>query len=132
MGADLMRFGNLTDVSARSSAGIATPEGDKFVPLARLMFDTRSLVRKHAEQSAITDGCWDILFSLYLNGELTISSLRKNLEVPLTTTLRWIDLLDDQGLISRREKPTDRRAVLVDLSDKGRITVEGLLTRLAA
>lgn len=78
------------------------------------------------------EGCWDILLILYLHGEVTISNLRKVVGLPLTTTLRWLDLLDDQGLVTRREKPNDRRAVLVDINDKGRIAVERLLSRLGS
>jgi DNA-binding MarR family transcriptional regulator len=132
MATELSNTSNYTDAAALAQVGTAPAQADHFVPIAREMFSTRSLVRRHAEQAAIVDGCWDILLSLYLHGEVTISNLRKVVGLPLTTTLRWLDLLDDQGLVTRREKPNDRRAVLVDINDKGRLAVERLLSRLGS
>jgi DNA-binding MarR family transcriptional regulator len=42
----------------------------------------------------------------------------------MTTALRWIEYLVAQKLIVRESHPTDRRAVFVELSDKGRALIE--------
>ena len=39
--------------------------------------------------------------------------------VPPATTLRWLHVLEDEGLVSRRHDAIDRRRTIVTLTDKG-------------
>jgi DNA-binding MarR family transcriptional regulator len=67
---------------------------------------------------------WDILLALYVIDDverrLSIAELTTLTHVPLTTTLRWLACLEEQGLVSRTIAPNDQRMVLVELTDKGR------------
>lgn len=66
---------------------------------------------------------WDMLLDLYLaraNGQsISISSLSIAGCVPGTTGLRWIALLADNGLVSRRPDVQDGRRSLIEITDMG-------------
>lgn len=68
------------------------------------------------------DPAWDILLDL-LNSRLTqrrvsISSVCVASNVPPTTALRWIKLLENDGLVSRRADPFDGRRFYIELTEK--------------
>jgi DNA-binding MarR family transcriptional regulator len=69
---------------------------------------------------------WDILLALYSEepGDLTISSLCYGSGVPATTALRWIGVLEKEGLVERSRHQRDGRISLVSLSAEGRAIVE--------
>lgn len=72
---------------------------------------------------------WDILLALYSedsNG-ITVSSLCYGSAVPQSTALRWIGVLEAQGLVSRAEHHRDDRIALVSLTEQGRFIVERCL-----
>jgi DNA-binding MarR family transcriptional regulator len=52
--------------------------------------------------------------------------------VPTATILRWLQTLEDQGLVVRRPHPHDKRAVLIGLESKGRETIEKHLSETLA
>jgi len=64
---------------------------------------------------------WEVLLLLYGEQSLapqTIAGIGKGVTSAPTTVLRWLDHLESQKLVSRRDHPTDTRAVLVELTDK--------------
>ena len=68
------------------------------------------------------DPAWDILLELYAaelgQFRVSVSNLCDAAAVPATTGLRWINNLEDGGLIVRRSDPTDGRRHFLKLSDK--------------
>lgn len=70
---------------------------------------------------------WDMLLLLYVLGSgprQTISRLADLALATKSTALRWVDYLESQGLIRRDTHPADRRAACVELTDKGRKSLE--------
>jgi DNA-binding MarR family transcriptional regulator len=69
------------------------------------------------------DPAWDIMLELFLAGlefrRTAISDLGYKIEVPMTTSLRWIDKLQADGWVKRIPDPRDHRRVLVELSARG-------------
>ena len=66
------------------------------------------------------DPAWDIMLDLF-EAELeqrrvSISSACIGARVPTTTGLRWLRTLEENGLVSRREDPLDRRRIFVELT----------------
>ena len=66
------------------------------------------------------DPAWDIMLDLF-EAELeqrrvSISSACIGARVPTTTGLRWLRTLEQNGLVSRREDPLDRRRIFVELT----------------
>jgi DNA-binding MarR family transcriptional regulator len=70
-----------------------------------------------------SDPAWDILLELYIaeweQRRLSITALSDRSGVAGTTVLRWLELFEREGLISKRCDPLDRRRVYVSLSALG-------------
>lgn len=64
--------------------------------------------------------------------ELTPSQLTEQLFVTSGGTTLLLDRLERDGLVTRREHPTDRRGVIVRLTDAGRRLVDAAMERHAA
>lgn len=83
----------------------------------------RELRQKYFPAELFSDPAWDMLMDLTTNrlqGNITyVSSLAVGAQVPLTTALRYLQLLEDHGLVSRERDPKDKRRTLVELTDKG-------------
>jgi DNA-binding MarR family transcriptional regulator len=71
---------------------------------------------------------WDLLLTIYVHDEkravLTISQLAELANTPMTTALRWIDYLEETGLIVRDRSSADERASAIALSDHGRAQLQ--------
>lgn len=76
-------------------------------------FDVLSALRRAGHPYSLTPGV--------LMGELLVSS---------GTMTNRIDRLESQGLVERSPSPTDRRAVLVTLTQAGRVKVDSALEEL--
>jgi DNA-binding MarR family transcriptional regulator len=89
----------------------------------------RAVVRARAQRQRFfgadlfADPAWDILLELYAcelaQHRISVSKLCFAITVPTTTVLRWLALLDRQGLIQRDDDFRDRRRVWVSLSPAG-------------
>ncbi|MEA3040560.1 MAG: hypothetical protein QOC65_49 [Sphingomonadales bacterium] len=67
------------------------------------------------------DPAWDMLLHLYackLEGtRIGVSNACAAASVPSTTALRWVDRLEECGLVERRPDPTDSRRIYVELAE---------------
>lgn len=74
-----------------------------------------------------------MLLALYvIDGEqrrLSTRQVARLANLSLTTTLRWLDYLQEQDLVGRQPNPFDHRVVYTELSDKGRAAMDGYLLR---
>ena len=74
---------------------------------------------------------WEILLDLFIayheEREITVMSACLASGVPQTTALRWLNMLEEKGLIVRRAHRTDARARIVELSRDGVLAVGGAL-----
>lgn len=75
------------------------------------------------EESLFFDPAWDILLELFAadceRRKLSISSVGLAAKIPPTTTLRWIRILEQKGLLKREEDPRDARRTFLSLSEGG-------------
>ena len=76
---------------------------------------------------------WDILLELFAHeGPQSMKAVSIGTCVPLTSTLRWVGLLEREGLVEQFADPGDARRTLVELSEKGiaaiSIAVNGIRT----
>ena len=65
---------------------------------------------------------WEMLLLLYVGQttqRYTIGQLAQASGAPKSTGTRWIDHLEEQGLVEKDEHPTDQRTAFVKLSKKG-------------
>jgi DNA-binding MarR family transcriptional regulator len=99
------------------------PEHQKHIEAARAMRRARRRRSRFFEPTMFSDPAWDILLELYIaeweQRRLSITALSDRSGVAGTTVLRWLELFEREGLISKRCDPLDRRRVYVSLSALG-------------
>lgn len=72
---------------------------------------------------------WEILLLLYaLGARQTIGRLAELACASKSTTIRWIDYLEGQQLVTRQPHPTDKRAIYAELTDKAREAIRVYLS----
>lgn len=75
---------------------------------------------------------WDILLALYSEqpAKLPVSTVCYGSGTPFTTGLRWIRVLEAQGLLERANHHKDGRIILLSLTSGGRLIVERCLKEM--
>jgi DNA-binding MarR family transcriptional regulator len=110
------------------------PSEETFYQMARATVKSRKLRSRVLPNSMFGEPAWDMLLALYVvdrrGARETISKLCLSSGAPSTTALRWLDYLEQQKLVARRQSSTDRRVVFVDLTDSGREAVETYFAEL--
>lgn len=80
------------------------------------------------------DPAWDMLLELFAREleyqRVSVSELCRASRVPETTGVRWINNLEKEELVTRRDDPFDRRRVWVTLSSKGSAAMQGYFEAL--
>lgn len=73
------------------------------------------------------DPAWDILLVLTLAEaryhRLSVSKVCDRVDVPTTTTLRWINILMEAGLLVRRDDVNDKRRKFIELTPHAYVTM---------
>ncbi|WP_295636015.1 winged helix DNA-binding protein [Novosphingobium sp.] len=91
--------------------------------LARMLYAERRRRDRTFPADIFGEPSWDILLDLFVaRGEgrrVPTTSACIGAHVPPTTALRWLRLLEGQGLIEREEDERDGRRTFVRLSTKG-------------
>ena len=80
-------------------------------------------IRLERSSDRITDGQYAVLAALTNRGPMTPSALAEDQHVQPPPMTRTINALADVGLVRRDEHPTDRRQVLVSITDAGKAEV---------
>jgi len=86
-----------------------------------------ALFTKFADEPTLKKLC--LFFDkIYVNensrGRLNTSELCAQSGAAMTTALRWLDFLEERALINRFDSTVDQRIVYVELSHKGRTTID--------
>lgn len=95
-----------------------------WVELARQTYDDRRRRTKIFQTDDLFgEPAWDILLDLFIAAKerrsVSVTSACIGSAVPSTTALRWITILEKQGLLIREADPGDARRVYVKLSARG-------------
>lgn len=79
----------------------------------------RQIRQKHFPRSIFGEPAWDILLILYVSDgrAFSIKKLSDQAGLAPTTTLRWVEYLVEQQLVTRDTHPTDLRTVVVKLTE---------------
>ena len=79
---------------------------------------------RHASSAALEK--WDItpgqaraVRVLTKHGDMRLTHLSEHLRIAPRSTTEVVDALEERGLVERRTDPTDRRATLVTLTERG-------------
>lgn len=121
--ADWMRFRSSSDLEAVFSA------------VAENEYSSRAMRWEFVPGGLLGEPAWDILLDLYVQRargrSVSIKSASVASQVPASTALRWISIVEAAGLVSRAGSETDRRIQFLDLTARGREAVEAYLAARA-
>lgn len=96
---------------------------DVLARLAVAMYRARQARSRNLPGNLFGEPAWDILLDLYISKSrgrrVSVTSACIASQVPPTTALRWIGLLQGEGLIVRDDDNEDRRRAFLRLSEAG-------------
>lgn len=109
-------LGNYLRVDAADEASLAV--------LARNFYRSRRLrSRVFGDTQLFGEPAWDILLDLFVAEAeakpLSVTSACIGAAVPTSTALRWLVILEEQGLVRRENDPSDARRVFLHLTGEG-------------
>jgi DNA-binding MarR family transcriptional regulator len=102
---------------ARTDAGLAS---ELRVSVMRLR---RRLANERDPANELSMNAMAVLGALYRNGDLSVGELAAHERVQPPSMTRTVSFLADDGYVVRGAHPTDRRQVVVSLTDLGRETL---------
>lgn len=78
------------------------------------------------------DSCWNMCLDIYICGlkdeQVTVSAIAHSSGIPMTTAMRYINVMVEQGLLQKSSNPADHRMVFVAVSPECRSKIEKLLS----
>ncbi|MFJ5221027.1 MarR family winged helix-turn-helix transcriptional regulator [Streptomyces sp. NPDC088354] len=118
-------------------ASAVTPSASTTDLLDRLQYQV-ALSARRAEQTrlggvgkagnAMDRGAYLLLHRLDSDGPMGVTALAEAMGIDPSTVTRQVTPLVDSGLVKRTSDPEDRRAVVLDLSPRGRSRLEEIRT----
>lgn len=106
---------------------LSMPEQTRRCSVASQLLIDRRLRTRYFSPSLFGEPVWDILLDLYVGyvagRPISTSDVALAASTPLTTTLRWIDVLQGKGLIERWPDPNDKRRMYVGLTESGQLAM---------
>lgn len=109
----------------------ADPQNGPAIALAREMYLARRRRGKQLPADLFGEPTWDILLDLYVatregrRGPTTSACI--GADVPPTTALRWLRILEARGLVAREDDGRDGRRTFVYLTERGLASMDGFL-----
>ena len=129
-----------TNALLHQQAGTQSPKVENlaeqrtaFQAAASSLIATRALRHEYLRSSWLGEPVWDILLVLYVNDgrlRMTTGDVIESSGVPSSTALRWFGVLEDGGLLVRRDSPTDKRVVFLELSEEGRSKLDAFFAQV--
>ncbi|WP_404335543.1 MarR family transcriptional regulator [Sphingomonas sp. MMS12-HWE2-04] len=100
--------------------GTPAPNHGTLIALAKHYLAQRRQRDRYFPGTLFADPAWDVLLDLYVAGlenrRVSVSNVCLAAAVPTTTALRWIGLLEEEGLVQRFDDPGDRRRAYLQLA----------------
>ena len=104
---------------------------ERLVRLAKCIHAIRRSRASRFEPELFGEASWDILLSLYVAAReqfrMKVATVCHGSGVPDTTALRWLDRLEQQGLVRRLRSSTDKRVWDVELTVRGLLDMDAML-----
>lgn len=89
--------------------------------------DIMAVMDKRTTPHGVSSSQWRFLRALYVKEGVTQRELSESIGIREPSTVRALARLEREGLVERRVKPDDRRAISVFLTPKARALVKDLL-----
>jgi DNA-binding MarR family transcriptional regulator len=107
------------------------------IPLAKRavrLLKQKDARKEHIPPELLGEPAWYMLLELFCQfaggARISSKSLCIAADCPITTALRYIDRLEEDGFVIRTRSANDGRVTLVELTEKGVVRVGGLLDRV--
>jgi len=122
-----MSYANdMTERTTTDDAGLAS---ELRLSVMRLR---RRLVGERDPENELSIGAMAVLAGLEINGDMTLGALAQRERVQPPSMTRTVNCLEQGGYVSRLPSETDRRQVVISLTDKGLRTVHADRARRTA
>ncbi len=122
-------------VTISPTRGDASGSTDYLTIARKLYHIRRKRVAIFGSIELFGEPAWDLLLDLYIahatGSELSVSSACIGAAVPATTALRYLGILQREGLILREQDPRDQRRINVRLSRFGIERMEAYFSEIA-
>lgn len=103
--------------------GESSVDAQTFEHQVAVAIEARKFRSEYFPTMQFADPAWDILLVLLLAQikyqRLTVSELCRAVNIPETTAIRTMKLLESRGLVERSRDPRDRRRIFVQLATLG-------------
>lgn len=101
--------------------------------MARVISTQRNRRRDYISHDLLGEPAWDMLLDLFVQyaggARVSTTSLCIASQVPTSTALRYIGLLEETGYVSRSPSDADRRVTFVSLTELGVISMGNYLEK---
>lgn len=81
-----------------------------------------------------SDSCWDMCLDIYIcdlkEEQITVSSVAHSSGIPMTTAMRYINVMSEEGLLEKTPNPSDNRMVFVSTSASCKERISDVLKNL--
>jgi len=81
-------------------------------------------VRSRLQDRGMTYARMRLLGTLHCKGPQIMSSISDELGVTRRNVTALVDALEEEGLVRRKPHPTDRRATVIEMTDRGALTMD--------
>jgi hypothetical protein len=85
-----------------------------------------------AGNGLFADACWNMCLDIYICGlkdeQVTVSAIAHSSGIPMTTAMRYINVMVEQGLLEKSPNPADNRMIFVAVSPECSIKIRDLLS----
>lgn len=110
-------------VTAQNDPEALALDSDLWFLLAQEFYSERRRRKEFLPADLFGEPAWDIMLDLYvaakLDKRIAVTSACLGADVPVTTALRWLHLLEVKGLIERYDDDRDQRRTFVRLTTQG-------------
>ncbi|WP_109357454.1 helix-turn-helix domain-containing protein [Sphingorhabdus sp. EL138] len=100
---------------------------ERLLKWSRLKADTLNL-----GSGLFADSCWNMCLDTYicdLKGQkITVSSIAHSSGIPMTTAMRYINVMAEEGLLEKSPNPSDNRMIFISTSETCKDKISTILS----
>lgn len=102
---------------------------EKLLRWSRLKADTLNL-----GSGLFADSCWNMCLDVYIcdlkDEKITVSSIAHSSGIPMTTAMRYINVMAEEGLLEKSPNPSDNRMIFISTSATCKEKISTILRHL--
>lgn len=122
-----------TNDASSSSDNISNEElirrAEKLLQWSRLKAEMLNL-----GSGLFADSCWNMCLDVYIcdlkDNKITVSSIAHSSGIPMTTAMRYINVMAEEGLLEKAPNPSDNRMIFISTSATCKDKISTILRHL--